>query len=513
MRTWGRTGLAVATGLGLLLGTGACTDEPAPQPSPSPSPSTVPTTYSGASPPGLADEPIRYLRGAETTGSGVLDDPLGVRVQPVGDAFLISSSSEQRHILQRAADGATLWEGSRRIDRFTTDRAGEDVFVVAPGSGDEGGTTAAVDAAGNTVWTSALSREDYVNGWVVRRPEGWSPDAPYGAFAIHDLDGDEVWAYEFTEEHTQRAEPEESGTPTADETSASPRPSPTVTVSGANGSPAPEDIDPERTGVPVGAGGDILLLRDGAGTIQARNLSAEGEALWRLGDSAGETAPGGASFERPEPQIVGIFDLPEQEEPQTSPAASAASPSPSPSPSASTSASTSPSPASAPDPRRGVLLRWSYSESESYLSMSELASGALLWSVAEPGYNPIDREFSVTPVAGTIYDAASGTLLLPQRSGETPFIAVDVASGEILWRFESDAERAISPAFALNGYFYGDSRGADDSNFQVVLDADTKDVVSDDLAGYVEAVTDDGHALVVQNRQRFVFAADPDSSG
>lgn len=46
-----------------------------------------------------------------------------------------------------------------------------------------------------------------------------------------------------------------------------------------------------------------------------------------------------------------------------------------------------------------------------------------------------------------------------------------------------------------------------------MFDSRTKDVVADDLSGYVEAVTDDGYALVVQNRQRFVFAPETPPGG
>ena len=54
----------------------------------------------------------------------------------------------------------------------------------------------------------------------------------------------------------------------------------------------------------------------------------------------------------------------------------------------------------------------------------------------------------------------------------------------------------------------GDTR-AEDGGTQVVFDSRTKDVVADDLSGYVEAVTDDGYALVVQNRQRFISPRNP----
>ncbi|GAA3728480.1 hypothetical protein HDA32_000166 [Spinactinospora alkalitolerans] len=468
MRTW-RAPLVPATAFGLLLGAVACTGDPPPEP-PEESPRPIPTAYSGEAPPGLAGDPVRFLHGPEAGGPDIVDDPMGVRIQGLGDAFLISSNSEERHLLQDAASGEALWEGDRHVGRFTSDGDGTAVFELS-----EGSAHTVVDDTGEEVWSGSDPREVYVNGWVVRRPEGWSADEPHGEFTVSDPGGGTAWSYAFDRPEPQE-EPEEGEESEESEEA-----------------DAEADPDPDRMGAPVGARGDVVLLDDGAGLLQARDAGADGELLWSTtGDDLGVAGDGAVS--RPQPRPVGFYELPlgeeerdeEQEEAESGDGGTA-----------------SPSPAEE-SLRKTVLVRWGLPEDPSTLSLHDLRSGEVLWSLAEPGANPGDA-FAAALVPGTVHDAATHTLLLPQGSGTTPMIAVDLVAGEIRWRFDDDTERAISPSFALDGYVYGDSRGVDGDS-QVVLEAGTKDVVSDDPAGYVEARTADGHAMVVQDRQRFVFA-------
>src|SRR5690606_19078985 len=129
MRSGRRGTLRLVTGAVLLAAAVSCTDggaltEPAPS-----APRPTPTAYRGEVPPGLAETPLRYLHGSQEPGQEILGDPLGVRVHAVGDAFLISSNSEERHLLQNAADGSVLWRGGSSIERFTQDRGGVEVFL------------------------------------------------------------------------------------------------------------------------------------------------------------------------------------------------------------------------------------------------------------------------------------------------------------------------------------------------------------------------------------------------
>ncbi|MFC7326350.1 hypothetical protein [Marinactinospora rubrisoli] len=473
MRGW-RTPLVRSGGLVLLLAVAACTGGAPSEPAPA-SPRPVPTAFSGPVPPGLGAEPVRVLHGAGGDGPDILDDPMGVRIQSVGDAFLISSNSEERHLLQRAADGAALWESGERVESFRTDRGGADVFAVTSGEGDRT-TTTVVDADGETVWSGSDPRDGYLDGWVVRRPSGWSADAPYGEFAVRDTDGDPAWTFAFEE-------------PTGEDA----------------GSDGDGSGDTERTGVPVAARGDVLFLDDGTGRLQARDLGADGDLLWRASADDPEIAPGRA-LPQPLPRLVGFYDLP-----GTAPGSEgrgSGGPDPAePSGGASADAGSGESGGTEPDDGRPtVLIRWGVPEARSRLSLHDLRTGEVLWSLREPGANPVDRAFGATPVTGTVFDRTTGTLLVPQSSGETTMIGLDLAAGEIRWQFDDGAERAISPTFALAGYVYGDSRGADDNDdVQVVLEAASKDLLADAFTGYVEAVTDDGYALVVQDRQRFVF--------
>jgi hypothetical protein len=431
-----------------------------------------PTAFAGDPPPGLSGDPLRYLHGPGAGGPAILDDAMGVRIQSVGDAFLISSNSEERHLLQDAADGTTLWEGDRPIDRFGTDGGGADVLVV--GSGDDDGDTTVVDAEGATLWSGTGGRDVYVGGAVLRRPEGWTADDPYGDLALLDTEGDPLWDFAF------------AAPPDAGEGAEAPSPSPPP----AGDAPDP---DPGRMGVPVAARDGVALLDDGAGLLQARDIGGDpGELLWSATGDDPDLA-GEAALPRPLPRVVGFYDVPAPGDGGTGGTPSA-------------SGTPSPDGPGAAPARTAVLVRWAFAEDPSLLSLHDLRGGEVLWTLTEPGANPAGPAFDPGFVPGTVHDPATGTLLLPQAGGATPMIAVDLAAGRVRWEFDAD-EQAISPAFALGGRFYGDSRGADDAaSSQVVLDAETKDVVAEGLDAYVEAVTDDGHAVVVADRQRFVFA-------
>ncbi|KUP97994.1 outer membrane protein assembly factor BamB family protein [Thermobifida cellulosilytica] len=466
MRSGRRRLWTLVTGVILLSAAVSCTDRDAPpEPAPS-SPRPLPTVYEGEAPPGLADTPLRYLHDPQEPAQEILDDPRGVRIHAVGDAFLISSNSEERHLLQEAADGRVLWRGESRVERFTQDRTGADVFEVSTREGDRV-TRSVVDAAGRTVWTSSDPRESYLNGLVVRAPADWSASEPYGEFVIREpAEGGVEWSYEFTApEDPARGDAQEDGDKDAEDEEAA-----------------------AHLGVPVGARDEVVLLDDGAGLLQARDLADDGALLWRVsGDSV--EAPDGRTLSTPRPHLVGFYTLPAAEKEEDAP----------------TGAEESAEPDETAEPRWTVLVRWSSPEESSLLSLHDLRDGTTLWTLGEPGSNPLGDSFGATPVPGTVWDGATGTLLVPQADAATTVIAVDLAAGERLWSFDSVAERSVSPRFALAGYVYGDSR-ADDDGSQVVFEATTKDVVADDLTGYVEAVTDNGHALVVQDRQRFVFA-------
>ncbi|GAB3206747.1 hypothetical protein ACQEU5_10055 [Marinactinospora thermotolerans] len=463
MRTWRRTPLAPVTGLVLLFTAVACTDEPPPEPAGSPS--AVPTSYTGAAPPGLGPSPVRVLHGPGSDGPDILDDPMGVRFQGVGGSFLISSNSEEHHVLQDALDGTALWEGEQRVERFTTDREGDDVFEVSARR-DGRTVTGVVDDSGARVWSGSDPRESYLNGWVVRRPEGWSSDDPHGRFSLLDLDGSTVWEFVFE----PPADPEETpGSSTEEE---------------------PEEADAEDTGVPVAAHGNVVFLDDGTGQVQARDLDDGGALLWRASGTDPQIA-GASAFPRPLPEFVGFYDLPLPEGDASAPGSAS-------------EAEATPTEGEEPPPRTTVLVRWGSDEDPSVLSLHDVHSGEIVWSLTEPGANPADGDFGPAFVPGTVHDTVTHTLLLPQGSGATPMIAVDLVSGRIRWTFDDETERSISPAFALGGHVYGDARGAAEDS-QVVLGAADKEISGGGLTGYVEAVTDDGYALVVQDGQRFVF--------
>ncbi len=460
MPHWRRAPLTIVTGVGLVVSGVACTDGPQSEEAEE-SPRPLPTVYDAQLPPGVSGKPLRFLHGPESEGPGILDDANGVRIESLGNAFLFSSNSEERHVLQRAGDGEKLWEGAHRVSGFGRDRDGSEVLILS--EDDDGSrTTVVLDDEGETVWRGA-DREIYLDGLVLRRPEEWSADDPYGDFAVLDTDGEEIW--DFTFEEPEDAAEEESEEDAEDD---------------------PDDTpDLDRMGVPVGAQGDVLFLHDGAGLLQARDAGdAPGELLWGIAGDDEELA-GGSAVPRPRPQLVGGYELPAGEEDSADGAEDEGG--------------------GAEETRTTVLVRWSHPEEPSRLSLHDLESGELVWSLVEPGVNPADHGFNTVRVPGTVYDSATHTLLLPQASRETPMIGIDLVEGEVGWRFDDETERSISPAFSLDGHIYGSSRDADDGTSQVVLEAETKKPVADDLTSYVEAVTDDGHAIVVWDRQRFVF--------
>ncbi|MUL40360.1 hypothetical protein FZ103_04060 [Streptomonospora sp. PA3] len=487
MRTWRRAPLAAAAGAALLVAGTACTAEEQPPDRPDDSPRPLPTAFEGEPPPGVGGEPLRHLHGPGGEGPAILDDEMGVRISSVGDAFLISSNSQERHLLLGAEDGATLWQGKRHIQRFGADTRGSPVLIVDG----RGGGTRVIGDDGETVWSGSGPRETFIGGAVVRRPADWSAEDPYGDYTVLQPGGAKRWEFTF-------AAPEEEPTPTA----------------------SPEDgaPDPDRNGVPVAARDGVLLLDDGTGLLQARGIGDDdaGELLWSFsGDDPG--LAGGTDVQRPRPQVVGIYEVPAHQDGggADTPGASPESPPPTPSdtpPSASPeagegTASASPGEGTAEEPAPPrVLVRWSVPEEPSVLSLHDLHSGELLWSFSEPGANPPSDEFSPPPLPGALYESRTGTLLLPQATGETPLIAVDLAAGEVRWTFEDEFEQAISPALTLGGYIYGDTRGAGDTPAgQVVLAAEDKEIAAEGLDAYVEAATDEGYSIVVSDRQRFVF--------
>ncbi|TQN27503.1 hypothetical protein FHX37_4224 [Haloactinospora alba] len=469
MRTW-RVALAT-TAVGLLSAT-ACTGGQSGQSGDSPDP--LPTTYSGDPPPGSAGSPSRFLHGRGADGPDILDDAGGVRITSLGNAFLISSNSGEQHLLQRPEGGEVLWEGDQRIERIGSDRDGSEVLVLRSGSGDSA-TTTVVDDTGETVWRGSGPRERYLDGVVVRYPPEWSPDGPYGEFTVLDTGGNELWDFTFEEppDSADSGDDDEDGT----------------SEDGQEGKDEQdgqdEDDGTNRAGVPVGARQDTLLLDDGSGGLQARQLPRDGEeaggTLWSVSGNASEIA-GNVASPTPTPHLVDFYELPAQSgEPASGEGGTATD--------------------------TAALFRWGFSQEPSVLTMHDLRSGELLWRLTEPGVNPAGREFDPDPVSGSVYDSTTRTLLLPQGSGQAPVAAVDLVTGAIRWEFDDADERAISPAFAWNGRIFGDTRGAgSDSSSQVVLEARTKETETGALDAYVETATEDGHILAVQNRQRFVFA-------
>ncbi|PDP85874.1 hypothetical protein CQJ94_19175 [Glycomyces fuscus] len=485
---------ALTCGLAVLLAA-ACTGDPEPSaPPPEEGPAPVPTSFDGQAPPGIEGEVLRYLHGGSADVHEIFADPLGVRISPVGDAFLVSSGSEDRHLLHDAATGATLWEGEARFDGFGTDREGERVLLMA----DTDGRPFVLDARGERLWEPAEEGDAYLDGLAVRRPEGWTPEEPHGAFSLFDGGGDELWDYEFEapavpgEEEGSSESDGDSGDSGSDEETGEPG--------------TEEEAEEPPLGVPVAAREDLVLLATGGSALHARSVGADdaGEELWTVDGEDGDLGLS-TSARVPAPQVIGFYTLPE-------PGAATESESESAAASASASEDAGDGEDTGGDGADGedvLLLRWAQSEAPSTLSAHDPGTGELLWTLEEPGTNPVAGAFDPDGVAGSLYDDATGTLLLPQASGEAPVVAVDLARGEVLWGLEEEAG-SISPAFAFGGLVYGDSRASGGQDRQLVLDAVTMDVVEDELPAYVEAVTESGHAILVHDRQRFVYGPSPE---
>ncbi|GAA1112129.1 PQQ-binding-like beta-propeller repeat protein [Nocardiopsis metallicus] len=477
---------ALTCGLVVLLVAGCTGDPEPPVPVPEQEPPPIPTEFEGEAPPGIEGEVLRHLHGDDADVHDILDDPLGVRISPVGGAFLISSGGEDRHLLHDAATGTALWEGEARFRGFDTDSEGAPVLLMT----DEDDTPFVLGADGETVWEPAREGDLYLDGTAVRRPAEWTPEEPHGDFSVLDTDGDELWSYTFEPE----PEPGEEGEGDTEEEPAD----------GDEGDGTDEDAeveeetgdDPEHFGVPVAVWGETVLLDSGDSVLRAHSLDPEeaGEHLWSVA-AAGEELGLNGTAPVPVPQVLGVFTtpLPEDDgaEDETEDGGNGADD------------------AADEDASQAVLLRWARPEAPSVLSAHAAADGELLWTLPEAGTNPVSRHFDEAGAPGLLYDGDTGTLLLPQASGQATMVAVDLREGEIRWGLEED-DGSISPAFAHAGLVYGDSRSNEDGDHQLVLDAETMDVVGDDLSAYVEAVTDTGHAILVQERQRFVYGPAPE---
>lgn len=473
---------ALTCGLVALLVAGCTGDPEPPAPTPEQDPPPLPTEFEGEAPPGIEGEVLRHLHGDDADVHDILDDPLGVRISPVGGAFLISSGGEDRHLLHDAATGDALWEGEARFRGFDVDSEGAPVLLMT----DADDVPFVLGADGGTVWEPAEEGDLYLDGVAVRRPAEWSAEEPHGDFSVLDTDGDELWSYAF-EPEPEEEDTEDSAEESADED--------TDEETGADEDAEAEDEadgdDPERFGVPVAVWGDTVLLDSGDSVLRAHSLDPDdaGEHLWSVAATDEEldltgTAP------IPVPQVLGVFTTPapeEDDEDEENGADDAAD----------------------EETAQTVLLRWARPEAPSVLSAHDAVDGEPLWTLAEAGTNPVSRHFDEAGAPGLLYDGDTGTLLLPQASGEATMVAVDLVAGEVRWGLEED-DGSISPAFAHAGLVYGDSRSNEDGDHQLVLDAETMDVVGDDLSAYVEAVTDTGHAILVQERQRFVYGPAPE---
>ncbi|MFI6575582.1 hypothetical protein ACIBFB_07255 [Nocardiopsis sp. NPDC050513] len=461
----------LSCGLAVLLAAGCTTDpEPEGRPAPEPEgpPSPLPTSFDGEAPPGIDGAVLRFLHGDEADVHEILDDPLGVRISPVGAAFLISSGGADRHLLHDAATGGTLWEGEARFRGFDTDLSGATVMRMTDDDG-----AFVLDALGERVWEAAEEGDTYLDGVTVRYPDGWSFDAPEGDYAVLDTEGATLWEYAF-----------DAPAPADDE-------SPT----GSGGEPAEEpeedaedggdrtDEDAPVAGVPVAAWDGGVLMASGGPVVRAASLDgdAAGEELWSV-SGVDEDLGRPASAPAPVPSVLGLYTLPGEADEGADGAGPGAD---------------------------VVVVRWAGREEPSTLAAYDRGDGGLLWALEEPGPNPVGEPFDPAEAAGSLYDGTTGTLLLPQASGEATLVAVDLAEGDVLWGLEED-DVSISPAFAHGGLVFADSRTNDGADEQLVLEARTMDVVADELSAYVEAVNDSGHAILVRDRQRFVFGPRPD---
>lgn len=464
----------LACGIAVLLVTG-CTGDPEPPEPPGgdEQPSPPPTEFRGEAPPGLDGEILRHLHGEDADVHPMLDDG-GVRISPVGGAFLISSDGEDQHLLHDAATGEALWEGEAGFRGFASDSDGDPVLLMA----DSDDVPFVLAPEGEQVWTAKDADEVYLDGRVVDYPDEWSAEEPGGAFTVSDTDGDELWSYDF--------EPPEDDGEDSDE--------------GSEGGDGEEEDTEPPLGVPVAAWDDTVLLSDGGPALHAYSLDADedDEDLWSVTGQDGEldlpdTAAGAV------PQILGQYDLPGSEEAEESDEADGTD--------GNGDGAEDGAQETADDGL--LLLRWAQPEAPSVLSAHDLDTGETRWTLQEPGTNPAAEPFATADATGSLYDEESGTLLLQQASGEASFTAVDLAEGEERWGLEDD-DTAISPAFAHDGLVYGDQRSEDTDGSQLVLDAVTMDLVDDELSARVEAVTDTGHAILVQDRQRFVHGPPPD---
>ena len=414
-----------------------------------------PTTFAAQHPPGLSEEPLRLLDDPEGESPEILDDAMGVRIQSLGTAFLISSNSDEWHLLQRAADGEALWEGDNRVQRFGRDHDGAPVLILE--ESDDPDNVTVRDAQGEELWSTTNPQERFVDGWAVEQPEDWSPEDPAGDYTVADLEGSEVWSYT---------------TPDPDD----------IDAAEDEDNVEPGEQEPRLLGVPLGARDELVFRVAQTGVLEARDMDEDGTLRWSLDvdelpDVADSADSDDATVPRPIPQLVGTFEVPEDTGDE--------------------------------DTAEHLLLRWSYPEHPSVLSLVTLADGDPVWSLTEPGANPVAEQVPPTQVSGTVANPATGTVAIPQYSGDTSVIAVELATGEVRWEFEDEVERTIVPTFSLGSYLYGDSRGTEDHT-QMVLDAETKELVAEEPDAYVETVTADGYALVVQDQERYVFQVDED---
>lgn len=483
---------ALTCGLAALLVAG-CTADPEPSAPPAEEePAPVPTSFGGQAPPGVEGEVLRYLHGDSADAHAILDDPAGVRISPVGDAFLISSGGEDRHLLHDAATGDTLWEGQARFRGFDAGRDGARVLSLA----DADGVPFVIDSRGEPVWEPEEEGDAYLDGLAVRRPAEWSADEPHGEFTVLDADGAELWSYEFAAEEPEASEEPEDG---AEE----------------DGDAAGDDGEP-ALGVPVGARDDLVLLASGGPSLHARSVAEDtaGEELWTVDGEDGELGLDTSGLVLP-PQVMGFYPLPAPEDGEEVSADATAGDAEGSEDDADGADGEADASDAAEDRTSGddavLLLRWAQPEAPSTLSAHDPATGELLWTLEEPGTNPAAGAFDPAGTVGNLYDAATGTLLLSQASGEATTVAVDLTEGEVLWGLEEE-DGSISPAFAFDGLVYGDSRGSTGTDRQLVLDAVTMDVVGDELSAYVEAITDGGHAILVHDRQRFVYGPPPEEA-
>ncbi|WP_017603089.1 hypothetical protein [Nocardiopsis alkaliphila] len=460
---------ALTCGLVVLLVAG-CTGVPeTPEPPTEEEPAALPTAFEGEPPPGVEGETLRYLHGEDAGVHEILDDPMGVRISPVGGAFLISSGGEDRHLMHDAASGDLLWEGQARFRGFDVDIEGEPVLALT----DADDRPFVLDARGQTLWEPEGVDDLYLDGLAVRRPGEWSVEEPHGDYTVLNMDGTELWTYAFEPTRDDEAEDEADEDGDADE----------------DGRADEEPADP--LGVPVTAWGETVLLDDGKSALHAYSVSPDdaGEPLWSVTvDDEDLGMPVTAPVRVP--RVLGVY-------PTQDPRAESTD-------DEETREEDTDEDAEQETVRDVLLVRWAQPEAPSVLSAHDTTDGELLWTLEEPGTNPVPTPFNEANASGALYDEETATLLLPQASGGATVIAVDLAAGEVRWGLEEEAG-AFSPAFAHAGFVYGDARSSADGDQQVVLEAESMDVAADELDAYVEAVTETGHAILVQDRQRFVY--------